>query len=82
MCTLLMTITPQIAVAGGGPAGLAAAIEAARAGLAVHLYDERPVLGGPTYGRVAESTLLAELEAAGSRGVPRPSTRAWAISGR
>src|SRR5215469_13767461 len=31
MLTLLMTISPQVAVVGGGPAGLAAAIEAARA---------------------------------------------------
>jgi 2-polyprenyl-6-methoxyphenol hydroxylase-like FAD-dependent oxidoreductase len=34
-----MTIIPKIAVVGGGPAGLAAASEAARAGLTVHLYE-------------------------------------------
>ncbi len=39
-----MTTTPQIAVVGGGSAGLAAASEAARVGLTVHLYDERPAL--------------------------------------
>ncbi len=64
---------------GGGPAGLAAALEAARAGLTVHLYDERPILGGPTYGRAAESKLLAKLEAAGSRGVLHQRATIWGI---
>ncbi len=79
MCTLLMTITPRIAVVGGGPAGLAAALEAARAGLNVHLYDERPTLGGPAYGHAADSTLLAELRAAGSRVVHHASATVWGI---
>lgn len=78
MWTLLMTITPQVAVVGGGPAGLAAASEAARAGLTVHVYDERPALGGPVYERAAESTVLAELRGAGPRIVLHRAT-VWGI---
>ncbi len=74
-----MTTTPQIAVVGGGPAGLAAASEAARVGLTVHLYDERPALGGPVYGGAAESGLLAELHGAGSRIVLHQRTTVWGI---
>jgi sarcosine oxidase subunit alpha len=36
----------DVAVIGGGPAGLAAALEAARAGAEVLLVDDNPVLGG------------------------------------
>ena len=36
----------DVAVAGGGPAGMAAALEAARAGARVVLVDDQPVLGG------------------------------------
>ena len=74
-----MTTTPQIAVVGGGPAGLAAASEAARVGLTVHLYDERPALGGPVYGGAAESGLLAELHGAGSRIVLHQRATVWGI---
>jgi thioredoxin reductase len=39
----------ELLIVGGGPAGLAAAAEAAAAGLAVGLVDERPALGGQIY---------------------------------
>lgn len=39
----------DIVVVGGGPAGLAAAAEAAGAGLEVALVDERPTLGGQIF---------------------------------
>jgi thioredoxin reductase len=42
-------ITPQLLVVGGGPAGLAAAITAAEAGVEVVLVDERAKLGGQYY---------------------------------
>ena len=41
--------TPRIAIIGAGPAGMAAAIEAARAGLTVHVYDENATPGGQIY---------------------------------
>src|SRR5262249_20745774 len=39
----------DLLVIGGGPAGLAAVAEAAGAGLAMGLVDERPALGGQIY---------------------------------
>ena len=39
----------DLAVIGGGPAGLAAASLAARAGLATVLFDENPGVGGQIY---------------------------------
>jgi sarcosine oxidase subunit alpha len=44
----------QLAVVGGGPAGLSAAIAAARAGARVVLFDENPSLGGQLRYRIAE----------------------------
>src|SRR5207253_10930328 len=41
--------TYDLLVVGGGPAGLAAVVEAAAAGLAVGLVDERPTFGGQIY---------------------------------
>ena len=41
--------TYDLLVIGGGPAGLAAAAEAADAGLSVGLVDERPTFGGQIY---------------------------------
>jgi sarcosine oxidase subunit alpha len=45
-------VKPQVVVAGGGPAGLAAATSAARAGATVLLCEERPVAGGQLRYRV------------------------------
>ncbi|AYJ50224.1 NADPH-dependent 2,4-dienoyl-CoA reductase [Rhodococcus sp. P1Y] len=39
-------VTKKIAVVGGGPAGLSAALESARRGHAVSLFEARPTLGG------------------------------------
>ncbi len=47
--TAMDMLMPQIAVIGGGPAGMAAAICAASAGADVLLIDERPKLGGQFY---------------------------------
>ena len=38
-----------LAIVGGGPAGLAAAVTAAEYGIAVALFDEQPTLGGQIY---------------------------------
>jgi NADPH-dependent 2,4-dienoyl-CoA reductase/sulfur reductase-like enzyme len=39
----------DVLVIGGGPAGLAAAVEAAGAGLSVCVVDERPTFGGQIF---------------------------------
>ena len=44
-----MSETYDLLVIGGGPAGLAATVEARAAGLDVALVDERPTLGGQIY---------------------------------
>ena len=44
-----MTRSKPLVIIGGGPAGMAAAIEAARAGLPCTLIDEAPQLGGQIY---------------------------------
>lgn len=46
-----MTRVQPFVIIGGGPAGMAAAIEAARAGLACTLLDDSPRLGGQIYRR-------------------------------
>ncbi|HEX5300021.1 MAG TPA: 2Fe-2S iron-sulfur cluster-binding protein [Streptosporangiaceae bacterium] len=55
---------PDVLVAGGGPAGMAAAIAAARAGARVMLAEEEHQLGGHLrWGGEAERAALAELAA-------------------
>ena len=39
----------ELVIIGGGPAGMAAALEARRAGVQTTLIDERPTLGGQIY---------------------------------
>lgn len=41
--------TLDLVIIGGGPAGMAAALEARRAGVSVTLLEERPTLGGQIY---------------------------------
>ncbi len=57
-------MTPEIVVVGAGPAGLAAAADAARAGAAVTVYEERSAPGGQLRYRaqpiVAQQGLAAE----------------------
>ena len=50
----MMSSRPLVIV-GGGPAGMAAAIEAARAGLNPTLIDEAPRVGGQVYRQLPES---------------------------
>lgn len=68
-----MTASSPLVVIGGGPAGLAAAIEAARAGLPCTLIDEAYHLGGQIYRtpsaglRVTDTTALGKDFAKGER---------------
>jgi D-hydroxyproline dehydrogenase subunit alpha len=52
-------VEPEILVVGGGPAGLAAAIAARRAGAEVILIDERSSLGGQYYKQLAVDHRIA-----------------------
>ena len=53
----------EIAIVGGGPAGLRAALEASAAGAEVVLIDEYPTLGGHYYKQVPETFHLKKLQA-------------------
>ena len=62
----------ELLIVGGGPAGLAAAAEAAGRGLEVALVDERPSLGG----QIFKQPGLVVRERGGARPRPRARTRA------
>ncbi|MCZ4290761.1 FAD-dependent oxidoreductase [Hoeflea alexandrii] len=58
---------PDILVIGGGPAGMSAALEAARSGLAVELVEQRESLGGAIYRQPIEGVQVIP-QSAGARG--------------
>lgn len=53
-------MTAPLVIIGGGPAGMASAIEAAKAGLACTLLDEAPRLGGQVYRQPPREFRLTE----------------------
>ena len=57
---------PDILVIGGGPAGMSAALEAARSGLTVELIEQRESLGGAIYRQPVEG-VPAIPQSAGAR---------------
>ena len=56
----------DVLIVGGGPAGLAAAAEAAAAGLSVCLVDERPTLGGQIFKQPGPGFRVTDPKALGS----------------
>jgi D-hydroxyproline dehydrogenase subunit alpha len=58
--------TYDVLIVGGGPAGLAAASEAAAAGLSVCLVDERPTLGGQIFKQPGLGFRVTDPKALGS----------------
>jgi len=62
-----MNPTPyDVLVIGGGPAGLAAATEAAATGLAVALVDERPTFGGQIFKQPGRGFRITDAKALGA----------------
>jgi len=55
----------ELLVIGGGPAGMASALTAARHGVAVTLVDERPTLGGQIYKQFGDGFVVADARALG-----------------
>jgi len=55
----------EVAIVGGGPAGLTAALEAAQAGAQVVLIDELSTPGGQFYKQVPDAFRLKKLQAEG-----------------
>jgi len=49
---------PELIIIGAGPAGIAAAVEAARAGVTVKILDENPKPGGRIYGQLNDGFKL------------------------
>jgi NADPH-dependent 2,4-dienoyl-CoA reductase/sulfur reductase-like enzyme len=50
------SINFDLVVIGGGPSGMAAAIQADKCGLSVAILDERPTLGGQIYNSFREES--------------------------
>jgi thioredoxin reductase/bacterioferritin-associated ferredoxin len=71
----------EVAVIGAGPAGLAAATQCARAGLATVLFDEQPQAGGQIYRAVANSPLARDTVLGADYWRGRPLVEAFAASG-
>lgn len=60
-----MSAARPLVIIGGGPAGITAAIEAARAGLNPTLIDEASALGGQVYRHLPEAFQVEDAEALG-----------------
>ena len=72
----------DLLVAGGGPAGMAAAAEAGRAGLDVVLVDENPTLGGSlSYARLDAEGELAARRRASLEGALRAMPNVTVLTG-
>ena len=56
-----LTSSYELVVIGGGPAGLAAAALAARAGVSTVLFDENPGVGGQIYRAIISTPVSARI---------------------
>ena len=55
----------ELTIVGAGPGGLAAAIEAANAGIKVTLLDDNPKLGGQIYRQLEDEFVVTDAETMG-----------------